>query len=182
MVAPTFPAHAATGSHSVPAISTASVEKLTKIMNPAGVAPVGTHCTKALLFGLRAKTVIARIFCARTTGKQIVVWGYQFDSRKDYLAGLAHMNSFTKFSSLRPGANCPPARGKAAGRVGWHANSNPKYKARRGQFLECFRNSNNRPLLIWTMPTQHVFFMSLDSARHATIGTILGWWSTVSYG
>lgn len=176
LAAPVFPAQAAS-----PSGKAAAVEPLKKIMNPPGFTPVGTKCTRALLFGLRAKTLKARIFCAKTTGRKIVVWGYQFDSRKDYLSGLGHINSFTGFSSLHPGGICPPGHGKAAGKVGWHANSNPKYKARAGQFIECFKD-NGRPLLIWTMPTQHVFFISQDRASRATLRIIIDWWKTVNYG
>ena len=177
MVVPAFPAHAAATGRG----AAAAVESLTKIMHPPGRHPVGTDCTKALLFGLRAKTLKARIFCAKTTGKDIAVWGYQFDSRRHYLAGVNHMNSYTRFSTLHPGATCPPGPGKVAGRVGWHAVSNPKYKSRPGQFIECFYD-NRRPLLIWTMPTQHVLFISQDHARHARIATILNWWKTVNFG
>ena len=52
--------------------------------------------------------------------------------------------------------------------------------ARRGQVLECFRVSQ-KPVLIWTMPTQNVFFIAQDKARGATIKAILHWWSRVVY-
>jgi hypothetical protein len=150
-------------------------------MNPKGLKPVGTECTKALLFGLKKKTLIARIFCGKTTGKNIDVWGYQFNSKKHYLAGVKHINRYTGFGKKRHGATCPPAKNKGAGETGWHANSNPKYKARRGQNIECFLD-NGKPVLIWTMPTQHVFFIAQYHVAGGTQTRIVDWWKTVSYG
>src|SRR6185437_11912964 len=56
----------------------ASVERLVNIMNPVGHAPVGTDCRKSKLFGLKKNTIKAAIFCGRTTGRNIEVWGFQF--------------------------------------------------------------------------------------------------------
>jgi hypothetical protein len=156
-------------------------ERLTAIMHPVGHPPVGTDCKKAKLFGLKANTIRAAIFCGRTTAKNIGVWGYQFKSNKSYIAGVQHMNAFTGFDKINPSGSCPPSGGKAGGLVDWHALHNKKYKSRKGQFLECFRNAKN-PFLIWTMPTQHVFFMAKDDKKKATINVILKWWETVSYG
>ncbi|HET7017033.1 MAG TPA: hypothetical protein VFI65_24125 [Streptosporangiaceae bacterium] len=160
---------------------TPHVTPLKLIMNPQGHKPVGTECTTALLFGLKKKTLIARIFCAKTTGKNIVVWGYQFNSKKHYLAGVAHINSYTGFSDMHDSHTCPPSGGKKSGITGWHANSNKKYKARPGQFIECFID-NGKPVLIWTMPTQHVFFIGQYHLAGGTITKIINWWKTVNYG
>lgn len=178
LAVPILPAQAATAAPS----KAPHVTPLKKIMNPKGLKPVGTECTTALLFGLNKKTLIARIFCAKTTGKNIDVWGYQFDSKKHYLAGVAHINAYTGFSGLKHGRTCPPATNKGAGETGWHANSNPKYKARPGQFIECFLD-NSKPVLIWTMPTQHVFFIAqLHLGHHLSQAKIVDWWKTVNYG
>jgi hypothetical protein len=178
VAAPILPAQAAAAASSG---KTALVTPLKKIMNPKGRKPVGTDCIKALLFGLDKKAVTARIFCKKTTGKHIQVWGFQFDSKKHYLAGVRHINAYTGFSGLHHGTTCPPATSKGAGITGWHANSNPKYRARRGQNIECFIDNGN-PVLIWTMPTQHVFFIAQLRAKHPSQSVIVEWWKTVNYG
>ena len=170
-------ANAAPAGAKVPA----SVERLTVIMNPIGHAPVGTACRKAKLLGLKKSTIKAAIACARTTGKNISVWGYQFKSFNSYKAGVRHMNIRTGFANINPAGTCPPNKGKGGGLVSWHAIHNKKYKARKGQFLECFRDAKE-PILIWTMPTQHVFFLALDVKKTATINAIIKWWETVFYG
>src|SRR6185437_11450857 len=176
MVAPLSAAQAAPAGARAP-----SVERLVTIMNPVGHAPVGTACRKAKLLGLKASTIKKAIACARTTGKNISVWGFQFKSQQSYIAGVRHMNIRTGFNRINPAGTCPPSKGKAGGLVGWHALHNKKYKARKGQFLECFRDAKE-PILIWTMPTQHVFFLALDVKKTATINAIIKWWTTVSYG
>src|SRR5712691_148833 len=176
MVVPLSAAYAAPAGAKAP-----KVEKLTVIMNPIGHPPVGTACRKAKLLGLKASTLKKAIACARTTGKNIAVWGFQFKSQQGYVAGVRHMNARTGFDRINPSGNCPPSKGKNGGLVSWHAIHNKKYKARKGQFLECFRDAKI-PLLIWTMPTQHVFFLAEDAKKTATINAILKWWSTVSYG
>jgi hypothetical protein len=173
---PLLPAQAAVDARVVPA----AVQSLTKIMHPVGHPPVGTRCIKAPLYGMRGSTVRARIFCDKTTAKHIVVWGYQFKSHTAYLAGVRHMNSFTGFSGVIPDTACPPGHGKAGGLVGWHALHNRKYRARKGQFLECF-HVRKHAMLIWTMPTQNVFFMAQDKVKGSTIAKIIHWWDTVSY-
>jgi hypothetical protein len=156
----------------------ARIESLYKIMHPRGLRPVGTECIAAKLFGLNARTIKHSIFCGRTSARRVVVWGYQFDSRADYLAGFKHINSFTSFAPASAGSACPAGHGE--GSVGWHARSNPTYRARPGQILECFID-NKHPLLIWTMPTQHVFFIAQDQAQRATERTAVNWWKTVKY-
>jgi hypothetical protein len=157
----------------------AGIESLYKIMHPRGLRPVGTECIAADLFGLNARTIKHSTFCARTSGRRVVIWGYQFDSRADYLAGFKHINSFTGFAPSSAGQSCPASR-RREGLVGWHANSNPRYRARPGQILECFID-NRKPLLIWTMPTQRVFFIAQDQAHRSTQVTIVNWWKTVNY-
>src|SRR5215469_2333962 len=122
------PTHNANGHHNGPSTSSSSspagtpspsaaaIEPLTTIMNPTGLAPVGTDCTKAFLFGLNASTLTSRIFCATTTYKNIDVWGYQFDSHADYLAGVKHINSYTGFHQTSN--SCPPTAGSNAGSIG----------------------------------------------------------------
>ncbi len=181
IAAPILPAQAATAASAATTGKSPHVTPLKKIMHPKGHKPVGTECTKALLFGLNKKTVIANIFCAKTTGKNINVWGYQFNSKKHYLDGVKHINKFTGFSKKGASHTCPPSGGKGAGRTGWHANANPKYKARPGQFIECFID-NGKPVLIWTMPTQHVFFIAQYHVTGGTIAKTINWWKTVNYG
>ena len=181
IAAPILPAQAATAASAAARGKTPHITPLKKIMNPKGFKPVGTKCTKALLFGLKKKTVIANIFCAKTTGKDIDVWGYQFDSKRHYLAGVKHINVYTKFAKKHHGRVCPPATNKGAGQTGWHANSNPKYKARPGQNIECFLD-HGKPVLIWTMPTQHVFFIAQLYVGRPSQVRIVDWWKTVNYG
>jgi hypothetical protein len=177
MAVPAATANAAPAGAKAPA----KAERLVAIMNPAGHSPVGTDCKKAKLYGLKKSTIRAAIFCGRTTAKNIGVWGYQFKAPKSYIAGLRHMDKFTGFDQIKHlSGSCPPAKGKNGGIVGWHATHNKKYKARKGQFLECFKDK--KPLLIWTMPTQNVFFIAKDVAKKATINALMKWWVTVSYG
>ena len=156
-------------------------EPLTTIMNPAGLKPVGTQCTAAKTFGLNKATLTNSTFCAHTQRANIVVWGYQFDSASDYQAGLAHINSFVGFDKVTPGSGCPPPSGSAEGKIGWHANKNPKYVSRTGQDIECLTDGN-KPVLIWSMPTQNVFFIGQDNVTGTSINTILDWWKILNYG
>ncbi len=158
---------------------TTGIEPLSTIMNPSGFKPVGTECTTALLFGLDKKSIKTRTFCAKTTGKNIDVWGYQFFNKAGYQSGVAHINSYTGFSKST--STCPPAEDTQDGETGWHANSNPRYVARAGQNIECFLD-NGKPVLIWTMPTQNVFFIAQYHVKGGTISQIVDWWKTVNYG
>ncbi|HUD37725.1 MAG TPA: hypothetical protein VMR14_12545 [Streptosporangiaceae bacterium] len=158
---------------------TTGVEPLTTIMNPPGLTPVGTDCSQALLFGLNKSTLKSRIFCAKTGGKDTVVWGYQFFNHSQYLAGVTEINKFTGFSKTVDG--CPPSSSTADGETGWHANSNSKYAARPGQDIECFID-NKDPVLIWTMPTMNAFFIGQDREKGSTNTTVLAWWKTLNYG
>jgi hypothetical protein len=158
---------------------TTGIEPLSMIMNPSGFKPVGTECTAALLFGLDKKTIKTRTFCAKTTGKNIDVWGYQFFNKTGYKAGVEHINSYTGFSKST--STCPPAEDTEDGETGWHANSNPRYAARAGQNIECFLD-NGKPVLIWTMPTQNVFFIAQYHVKGGTLTNIVDWWKTVNYG
>ena len=160
---------------------TGGVEPLSTIMNPAGFKPVGTDCSQGLLFGLNASTITTRTFCLHATKTNIQVWGYQFDSNADYRAGFSHINRFTGFHRTSVNTTCnPPVQG-TDGLSPWHANSNPRYVARPGQDLECFID-NGYPLLIWTMPTQNVFFIARDHSKADQITRIVDWWKTVNYG
>ncbi len=156
-------------------------EPLTTIMNPAGLKPVGTQCQSAKTFGLNKPTLTNSTFCAHTQRANIVVWGYQFDSAAHYQAGLAHINHFVGFDKVTPGSGCPPPSGSTEGKIGWHANKNPKYVSRTGQDIECLIDGN-KPVLIWSMPTQNVFFIGQDNATGTSINTILNWWKILNYG
>jgi hypothetical protein len=157
-------------------------EALQTIMNPPSpFKPVGTQCVAAHLFGLNKATLDASTFCAHTQRANIVVWGYQFDSSADYQAGLTHINHFVGFDKVTPGTTCPPPSGSTTGKIGWHAKSNPKYKSRTGQDIECLID-NNKPVLIWTMPTQDAFFIGQDNLKGSSIQTIVSWWEILNYG
>jgi hypothetical protein len=156
-------------------------EPLTTIMNPAGLKPVGTQCVAAKTFGLNKATLTSSTFCGHTQRANIVVWGYQFDNAADYQAGLAHINHFVGFDKVTPGSGCPPPSGSAEGKIGWHANHNPKYVSRTGQDIECLIDAN-KPVLIWSMPTQNVFFIGQDNVTGTSINTILNWWKILNYG
>jgi hypothetical protein len=157
-------------------------ESLQTIMNPPSpFKAVGTKCVAAHLFGLNKATLDASTFCAHTQRANIVVWGYQFDSSADYQAGLTHINHFVGFDKVTPGTTCPPPSGSTTGKIGWHAKSNPKYKSRTGQDIECLID-NNKPVLIWTMPTQDAFFIGQDNLKGSSIQTIVSWWEILNYG
>ena len=156
-------------------------EPLTTIMNPAGLKPVGTQCVAAKTFGLNKATLTNSTFCAHTQRPNIVVWGYQFDNSADYQTGFAHINQFVGFDKVTPGAGCPPPSGSAEGKIGWHANHNPKYVSRTGQDIECLIDGN-KPVLIWSMPTQNAFFIGQDNVTGTSINTILDWWKILNYG
>jgi hypothetical protein len=156
-------------------------DALQSIMNPAGLTPVGRDCVTAKLFGLSKATLDARTFCPKTSRANIVVWGYQFDNSADYQTGLAHINHFVGFDKSTPGSTCPPPSGTAEGKIGWHANHNPKYKSKTGQDIECLIDGG-KPVLIWSMPTQDVFFIGQDNTKGTSIKTIINWWETLDYG
>jgi hypothetical protein len=160
---------------------TSGIEALQAIMNPAGQTPLGRSCVRAITNGLKASTLIGRTFCSKTTAAKTVVWGYQFDSKADYFRGLAHLNRYTGFSASGASTRCPPSGGAADGATGWHSVSNPRYKQRAGQDLECYYD-NREPILLWTMPTQHVVFVSEIRTKGASLAPLLKWWRTLSYG
>jgi len=153
------------------------------IMNPvgAGLKPVGTDCRAAKTFGLDSSTLDASTFCNHTTRANIVVWGYQFDNSPDYQAGLAHINHYVGFDKVTPGSTCPPPSGSTEGKIGWHSKHNPKYFSRSGQDIECLIDAQE-PVLIWTMPSQDVFFIGEHKVKGSSIQTIINWWETLDYG
>lgn len=177
-VSPTAQATTPTDSPAPP--STSGVESLNTIMHPVGLAAVGSDCIAAKLFGLKAATLTASTFCGKTAFAHVVVWGYQFDSRADYVAGFNHINSFTGFSPSSAGSTCPASSG-GEGSTGWHAISNPRYKSRTGQTLECFID-NGEPLLIWTMPTQDTFFIGQQQQKVSDETNLVNWWKKLNYG
>jgi hypothetical protein len=157
---------------------------LATIMNPtgAGQKPVGTDCITAHLFGLNPGTLDARVFCRHTTTANVVVWGYQFDNSADYQAGLAHINHYVGFDLVTPRSTCPPPSGSKEGKVRWRTINNPKYHPfRHGQDIECLTDGQ-KPVLIWTMPTQDLFFIGQDNVKGTTIKTVISWWRTLIYG
>jgi len=180
---PTSAPASSTPATSPTTIHPSGTEALTTIMNPAeaGAKPLGTDCSTAKLFGLQASTLDARTFCLHTTHAHIKVWGYQFDSLADYQAGLAHINHYVGFDQHTPVTSCPPSSGSAEGKVGWHAIHNPKYFSRSGQDLECLVDGGN-PVVIWTMPTQDVFFIGQNGVKGTSISTVISWWKTLTYG
>lgn len=117
-----------------------------------------------------------------------MVWGYQFDSYNDYLTGFAKINSITGFKSSGASHHCPPPTSNGYGSTTWWANRNPKYDKSHdsGQYLECFieytKSHKNQPLLIWTMPSNYVVFISRNEAPGGTLAQLVKWWTHVSYG
>jgi hypothetical protein len=157
-------------------------EALVTIMNPPGATPVGTDCTTAKLFGINASTLVARTFCAHSHKvPNVGVWGYQFASFADYQAGLARINHYVGFDKVTPGTSCPPPSGSTTGKVGWHAIHNPKYFRHAGQDIECLTD-HSKPVLIWTMPTQDVFFIGQDRVDGSALTTLINWWKKLTYG
>jgi hypothetical protein len=185
---PTTPPPATTAPpSSAPATSPAAAhppgtEALVTIMNPAGQTPVGTDCSTAKLFGLDASTIDASTFCFHShKTPNVEVWGYQFDSFAHYEAGLKQINKFVGFDSATPGTSCPPSSGSTEGKVGWHAIHNPRYFRRSGQDIECLVDGN-KPVLIWTMPSQDAFFIGQDRLTGSSLATLINWWKKLSYG
>jgi hypothetical protein len=183
-----------------PTTSTASptpstgVQSLSTIMNPQGQAPVGTNCVTAPLAGLNAATITNRTFCRKTSinftpTNHIVVWGYQFDSHNDYLAGFSKINSVTGFKAAGAIHSCykPTPTTSQVGSTTWQANQNPRYDKNhsQGQDLECFTEYTTshvyQPLLIWTMPSQNVVFIGRDEASGATLSQLYHWWTYLNY-
>jgi hypothetical protein len=169
-------------------------ESLTTIMNPSGLPPVGKNCVQAPTknTGLNAATLVSFLYCPHTSinfvpTNHIVVWAYQFDSYNDYLAGFAKLNSATGFKSAGAGENCPTPRVGQFAKTTWWADHNPKYNKSHdhGQYIECFTQYTTKhryqPFLIWTMPSQHVVFLSRDEATGATLKQLVHWWDHVSY-
>jgi hypothetical protein len=173
---PTSPASAPTGGPT----ANRGVEPLAVIMNPTGSSPVGTLCEQPTdLYGIKASTLSNRTFCVQTALKNVVVWGFQFDSYRHYLAGLRRWNSVTGF--VKTSSGCPPPQGDAGAAI-WHANKNRKYIARPGQILECF-TQNQSPVLIWTMPTMNVIFVARDIGIGDSVSRIYNqWWVHLNYG
>jgi hypothetical protein len=161
----------------------AGTEPLVTIMNPAGETPVGTRCSAAPVFGLNRATLVANTFCFHSHGvPNVEVWGYQFDSYIDYKAGFAHINHYVGFDKFTPGNTCPPPSGSSVGQIGWHTITNPKYKKQlKGQVIECLID-NRKPVLIWTLPTQDVFFIGQDRHQGSALETLISWWKKLSYG
>ncbi|MGN6793079.1 MAG: hypothetical protein ACTHJW_11915 [Streptosporangiaceae bacterium] len=170
-----------TSASPVAAPHPAGTDPLVSIMNPTGLSPVGENCRTARTYGLDQATLDNYLFCPKTTRANIVVWGYQFDSSADYQKGLAHINNYVGFDKVTPGTFCPPPSGSTEGKVGWHANHNAKYKSKSGQDIECLIDGG-KPVLIWTMPTQDVFFIGQDNVKGTSIKTIISWWKTLDYG
>jgi hypothetical protein len=156
-------------------------DALVAIMNPVGLSPVGQNCIPSKYFGLDPTTLDNHLFCPKTTHAHIVVWGYQFDSSADYQKGLAHINHYVGFDQVTPSAHCPPSSGSTEGKVGWHANHNAKYKSKPGQDIECLIDAKE-PVLIWTMPTQDVFFIGEYKIKGSSMQTMIKWWETLDYG
>ena len=156
-------------------------DALTTIMNPAGGKPVGSDCIIAKKFNMDANTMDARLFCPHTTKTNVVVWGYQFKGFGNYQKELNLINTYVGFNKATPGSTCPPPSGNSEGSVGWHANHNPKYISRPGQTIECLTDGG-KPVLIWTMPTQDVFFIGQDNTVGTSINSLLDWWKTLVYG
>lgn len=161
--------------------TTSGVESLATIMHPVGWPPVGSLCTQGgdVAFGFRASTVTSHTFCLETTLSNVVVYGYQFDSYRDYRAGLTHLNSRDHF--VKTAKRCPPPAGGASAH-GWYAPRNPKYMGRPGQILECFTRAG-RPVLIWTMPTMNVLFIATTLVAGDSISRIYSqWWTNLHFG
>jgi len=156
-------------------------DSLATIMNPPTGSPVGTSCGTAKTFSLDKSTLVAKTFCSHTTRTNVVVWGYQFDNSADYAKGVASINHFVGFDKVTPGTTCPPPSGTAEGKVGWHAKHNPKYFSKTGQDLECLIDGN-KPVLIWTMPTQDVFFIGQNNTTGTSVSSLIKWWETLTYG
>jgi hypothetical protein len=156
-------------------------EPLLTIMNDPG-SPVGKTCeSNPPVFGLNASTLEASRFCT-TKESGVIVWGYQFFNRGQYNVGVKHIEKYVGFDNATPGHGCPPPSGDTEGDTQWNAIHNPRYPQRTGQVLECLLNgSTPKPTLVWTMPTQDVFFIAKDTSTAATMNRLVNWWKHVAY-
>lgn len=189
------PSHSPKPHNSTPVVSSTSplatpsptyphprgTDALTAILNPPTGTPVGTGCVIAKKFNMDANQMDARLFCPKTTRNNVVVWAYQFKGFGEYRKQLDLINTYVGFDKGTPGSTCPPPSGYIEGRTGWHANHNPKYISRPGQTIECLTDGN-KPVLIWTMPTQDAFFIGQNNTTGTSIHSLLNWWKTLTYG
>jgi hypothetical protein len=160
-------------SPSSPPALPASIEPLSRLMST-----VGHGCTTLSLHGLVG--VVARQAC-HTTSKTIAVAAYQFDDASDYRTGLSRLNSLTGYNPAAAKISvCPPSSGQVAGSGVWFSFHNPKYKkGTPGQVIECFIDPhNNKPLLLWSMPTQQVVWFADDSVSQSDL---YSWWAKLTY-
>jgi len=174
-------ARASTSASPVAAPHPQGTDSLVSIMNPVGLSPVGENCYTAKLFGMDPTTIDNRLFCPKTKRANVVVWGYQFDSFADYQKGLDQINHYVGFDKLTPGTYCPPPAGSSEGKIGWHSNDNAKYRSKPGQDLECLIDAS-KPVLIWSMPTQDVFFIGQNNVKGSSIRSMITWWRHLDYG
>ena len=172
----------ATPSSTAPTPNPTAEQTLTTIMSAPG-QPIGKTCTATPPeFGLKASTVLDRRFCVTFTSG-VIIWGYQFDNASDFQAGFTHIQKFTGFDNTTPGKGCPPPSSSSEGKTLWYIKDSPRYNdAASNQELDCFLNGKTpQPTLMWSMPTQNVFFIAKDQASGATISSIIKWWESIHY-
>jgi hypothetical protein len=101
-----------------------------------------------------------------------MIFGYQFDGRADYVAGLAAFNRAKGFDPATATPNCPAPAG-ATGQVTWN---NQLYPTRNDQIIECFTLVDNTLGYLWTIPTQ-LAFVEAESGPTTTFSQLDTWWT-----
>jgi hypothetical protein len=98
--------------------------------------------------------------------------GYQMDTRADYETAWRNFNTWWGFDASSAASSCPPPGGSGQGSNGWNSKDFPQIQ---GQVVECEMESGNRPLYVWTMPTQNTFIIAVGAAG-SSFSALNNWW------
>jgi hypothetical protein len=154
----------------------APIEPVSKI-----ISQLASGCERASHFGMRGVT--SSQFCkAKANPSDIGIYAFQFDSTRDYQAGLSSLNRGYGFNPTSADGQCPPAAGSSTGAVPWFSKVDRTYRERPGQTLECYTYVRfHVPEYLWTLPTKRVILIADDHKSGATLTDLDNWWTTLSY-
>lgn len=109
---------------------------------------------------------------AGSTMAGMAVWGYQFATKADYLAGVAQYNTKVVFSPTHAGDACPPA--SSDGYVTWHRNDNKSVTL---GHLECYyTGSHKNKDYAWTDDTEYTIIVA-EATANQTFAQLDAWWT-----
>jgi hypothetical protein len=97
------------------------------------------------------------------------VYGLQFDSPADYVAGVDNFNSFYNFDAATADTSCPPAGTQGIEEYGFSDDGLPAIS---GQVLECYEDLGGF-FYMWTLPTENAFMWTFNT----TASNLSSWWS-----